>query len=555
MADPAPPDPVPDPPPPPPNEEDEVRSVHSRRSRSETSTDGRSRSLTPRFMARLRRLMAREEDRDRNRERNRDTSRNRNTRRPEGEPEVIIQEDEQTVSSSDEDSVDYMTFMQDDPLGNILFNMAQDTVRITEHTNLNENSLNLKKIGKTYYKHRQQQQPVRVDEESLMARVEKKLLDKELNSHSLTHTFDLPSYFSPVPTLLTPQQRNEALKLFPTRSQRFSGVTDEKSSDIVEFLNTITHAQEVLKLSKKEFLECLKLSTTGKAHSLLTEWLTTDSDIANIYHNFGLHYDTRLTANDARKQLHNFKVEKGSNLAEAIATINYLAGRSCTNLPQGEARTSLFDMEVCTTIIRSLPPMSSSTAQNCFSTLSAKLGRACKAGEFARALNLYRATIDTDIKQNGSDKKAGQGQQNNGKKKYKPWKGKQGTGGAQSNAPTVFAISHVPQSDSSSSTSAQAGSLQDGQVGKKKGKWKDNGKDKKSRAAKWLDVPYCSLCGHSDHRAADSCPFMINDQKQKVSVIPTHSPCKACPNIQNPRLNHPSSFCPYRPKGPWAHKK
>jgi hypothetical protein len=57
------------------------------------------------------------------------------------------------------------------------------------------------------------------------------------------------------------------------------------------------------------------------------------------------------------------------------------------------------------------------------------------------------------------------------------------------------------------------------------------------------------LCGHRDHVSSQDCPFMIDNQGKRLKIMPTLGTCNACPAKVNPRLNHPSSLCPYRKGG------
>ncbi|PVE27027.1 hypothetical protein DC007_14750, partial [Enterococcus faecalis] len=96
----------------------------------------------------------------------------------------------------------------------------------------------------------------------------------------MTHdTTGPPTDFSPVKVLDNPRDRNEAMKTFPTRSPRFSGSTKDGSMDILEFITSMNMGQEVHRLSLPEFKQMLLLSTTGKAHVLVAEWIRLGEDI------------------------------------------------------------------------------------------------------------------------------------------------------------------------------------------------------------------------------------------------------------------------------------
>ena len=99
-----------------------------------------------------------------------------------------------------------------------------------------------------------------------------------------------------------PHPEFEAGKHFPSRKEKFSGKAGD-GMNIVEFLSIANAAQGALKLSEEEFIECLLNSVTGKAHVHLASWVEQGEDISGIYHLLELHYDSRLSAVDARKVL------------------------------------------------------------------------------------------------------------------------------------------------------------------------------------------------------------------------------------------------------------
>jgi hypothetical protein len=63
-----------------------------------------------------------------------------------------------------------------------------------------------------------------------------------------------------------------------------------------------------------------------------------------------------------------------------------------------------------------------------------------------------------------------------------------------------------------------------------------------------LQVVYI-LCGYKNHKA-ENCRNMKDDNGNVNCVIPGFGTCSKCPKEIQPRLNHPESLCPFRPKGP-----
>ena len=209
-----------------------------------------------------------------------------------------------------------------------------------------------------------------------------------------------PSWFSPVPTFHTATAKFEAGKHFPRRKEKFRRKAGD-GMNIVEFLSIANAVQGVLKLSEEEFIECLLNYVTGKAHVHLASWVEQGEDISGIYHLLELHYNSRLSAVDARKVLSTYKIPKSSNLADGVSHILDLATRVSTHVPKGPTRTALDNLEAVQAIQRALPPTSAAVASNIYNSISSKLERGATATEFTRALNINRDSIDKDIHANG----------------------------------------------------------------------------------------------------------------------------------------------------------
>ena len=231
--------------------------------------------------------------------------------------------------------------------------------------------------------------------------VEKMLLEKDLNTHNLNQGISPPPYFSPTPTLTTATSRVEAAKHFPSRKEKFTG-HEGNGMNIVEFLSICNTAQAVLRLSEEEFLEFLLGAVTGPAHAHMLAWLKQGEDVSSVYHLLALHYDSRLTALDAKKQLNSYRIPRGTNLADGISHILALATRVSTSVTTGPTGVALYNLEAVQAILWALPPASAATANTLYNTLSSKLGCGANATELTRALNMHRANMDLDVKQNGA---------------------------------------------------------------------------------------------------------------------------------------------------------
>jgi len=470
-----------------------------------------------------------------------------------------------------------LNFTKNHPLGKILWGLLQDNVKIAGKTNLNAMETNGTELCRNFYN------AMMLDKNKMnrkiwqaTADIEANMIQKELNSHIINQNVEPPNYFSPVPTLLTPRQRVECQKLFPSGSQKFSGQNKDGSMDILEYLSIIKAAQTQCNLSENEFKEMLLASTTGKAHVLIAAWINLEEDPATIFHNLLLHYDKRETPEEARMKLYTYKAPKHATLNEVEAHIMHLARRAVDNLPQGPSRKAAYQMEFIQGLIRSLPPHSSMEIQSVNNNLSARLGRAATAVEISRALNAIKHSIDMDIKNNGQDTM----------RKFSlsnriPYKGNNKTirhttyaltrGNNMTGRNTTQFTSHRFNKGTNpySNGSRQNNPPQTRQFTMR---MSSNGMGRNNynappqrrvtnpnqiplgnnrRIQNTAQINYCSLCGKKDHTVKDGCPNMVDDNGAQVQCFPSHGTCQVCPEKIFPRLNHNAVYCPYRKGGPF----
>jgi hypothetical protein len=305
----------------------------------------------------------------------------------------------------------------------------------------------------------------------------------------------------------------------------------------------MTDTQKRIKLSREDFEIMLKKTTTGRAHSVLMDYLATGESIESIYHLFMLNFDKRITPLEAKMQLNSLKATKSQNLAKVTTQISQLAVRANSILPEGDSRNHSYNLDCAQALMRALPTTSSHLVSNTYHHLTAQRGRAATFVELTRKLDIYMDSIDSDIKRNGVEPKAkGNFQKNSGKRYNNPShtayglqqgdaRGAVAQGGNGGEQNSVYGVSSKP---------THTGQF-DKSVKKKRYPNKrnfNNGNNKKT----------CSLCGQSTHKF-DSCPNMVSDSGKKIPVIPSQDTCNRCPPSVNPRLHHNAAICPFRKGG------
>ena len=203
---------------------------------------------------------------------------------------------------------------------------------------------------------------------------------------------------------MTPKQISDVMRMLPSGGHKFSGAPGKMS--VLEYLFSLNLMQKQCNLSKAEFMQMMLASTTGKPHIYLMRRIQEKDDLSNIYHNLLLHYDKRIEPEEARIKLYAYKAPKSATLADVEIRIQELASLATSTLPAGAPRNVAYDYEQVQALIRCLPPQSSMLVRNQYDQFSAERGRPAKAGELSRLLNMYRYTIDQDLKAHGDNSRS-----------------------------------------------------------------------------------------------------------------------------------------------------
>ena len=296
----------------------------------------------------------------------------------------------------------YKDFTYNHPAGKLWLQLLQGQTQINEKLGIKTMPISVDEMCTQFYnwqiseKNRMQR---KINQGA--AKMEEALLEREFNSHLLNQALEAPKNYSKSPTLITPRSRGDCLRLLPTGSNKFSG--DPRGMPILEYLHTLKSMQKTCNLTRDEFLEMMRYSTTGRAHLLFLRMMDHGKSIETIFHTFLNHYDKRLQPEAARTQLMAYRIPKSSNFAKAEAHIEELASRVVSNMPAGKIRGAAYNAEIISGLIRSLPPQSSILVINTNNELAAKLNGNPTADQLSRKLNMYRHAIDLDIGANGSN--------------------------------------------------------------------------------------------------------------------------------------------------------
>lgn len=460
----------------------------------------------------------------------------------------------------------HVAYTKANPLGKMLLNMAADNLALQEKTGITESNVNAAELCSAFFQQMEMERKnVRKELTKIAEKTEEKIMSREFDALCVTGVESIPDYFSKRSKLTSNAAKVEALRIFPFK-HKFSGNGSGDTFTISEFFSSMKAAQKQMRLTEPEYIHMLLMCTSGKAHELIQQWVDQEEGLNNIYFNMMLQYDRRITPDAARLKLANLMATKNVDLPRHISNVMSLADRASYALPQGASRAAYYNNEAIQALIRSLPPTSRNVCSNMFHTLSAKARRAITFMELSRPLNALRHTIDADIKQNGA------GVVNTNKPPTAQGKHKKGKGKGY----TSYAIdtvledndtqsdkqgskrAHTKQKQVNGSNGSSAVVYQNNvqQAGNTKGNPNMRGNPGKQKQHT-SNIPnqnntkrYCSLCGKTNHTAAQGCRNMKDNNGQVVTVQPAQSTCNVCPATVVPRLNHPPFLCPFRPTGP-----
>lgn len=386
-------------------------------------------------------------------------------------------------------------------------------------------------------------------------------------SHISTSTkVKIPSYFSPTPILnLDSRKMGEANLAFPTRREnRFSGYA--KGLNVEIWLNELTLAQENLGLSEEEFKMFMIKCSFGEACENITEYITSQMSVEDIYHTLLRCYDTKISPHDANTKLLNYKVTKGKNLSEVETEVLKLASRASKAYQEGPERMSIQNISAINSLIRGLPLQSRNIASNQLACLSSELRTMPSFTQFVRSLRKFEDSINADIQSNGErvnfngdlslnrpNQSSGNQSKDNQSKASKPDQNKQNTQGNKTGdkkfgfnknfsnriRQLIASEFNIPAVENRETSEVSLNQV------KSEREQKGNEQHQKGEQQK---KPYCRLCGRIGHTPVQSCRAMFDNEGRLIRQIPSvHKECTPCFDaFRGKKLYHPPEFCPIR---------
>ena len=417
---------------------------------------------------------------------------------------------------------------RNDPLGSLLLNLAGKVNHLIENSPKGGLPLNYDALCQNFGEFSTNQNDKILSErknvDDLTLDVQQNLLQKELGYAASEITINPPDYFSPTPTLTDPKRMSDVLKVFPTKS-KFSN----SSHNIIDHLSTINYAQAIANLSEPEFRNILPKCFGGAPFTHISEYITHSMPLSDIYFSLMRLYDNRDSPDEARKKLENIKIYKDTKFVKLLANITLLCSRIASILPIGESRTSLFNVEAISALLKILPNNSAQTITTHINSLQSKLGRGPTFIEVTKALAPFQTSIEKDFEQNGLSSR-------NSKNNFNI----SASTNQRDTTRRNFARRTVQRNEDRKVNIFFNTEDKNTPQGSKRPFNRNKNYTSTSQSSK--NGKFCSLCGKDNHVAADGC-FKMRLNGKQVTVIPSGKPCPNCLNIDGTRLFHPAKFC------------
>ena len=373
------------------------------------------------------------------------------------------------------------------------------------------------------------------------------------------------------PSLFGSKSRNATIedalrveKLFPKGNQKFSGT--RAGPPIIEFLARICEVQAIAKLPEEEFKVRLMNACTGEPYLECKNMIESGMSTAKIFFQLEKRYDTSESPLSAIQKLDSFKVTRDMNSKAAEGFISKLATVASRSHPKGPIRTLQTDLLCIRTYLDSLPARASDFVRERCNDLTIELGRAPQFGELGTVLDPHRYFLDSQIANYGKQANK-KGSQRGTQDHFRAYQGpsyqvnaaydrnsEQDQGNDQSAGGRKKRSRQAQVNQLATDSAVRTGKDRRNDEGFQKGNSKQSSRNQKKFEGKKRNAganyktrtdKFCTLCGYTNHTAADGCRQMIDEGGEVVKdVTPTWGACTKSQRCQDLCLRHPERYCP-----------
>ena len=379
------------------------------------------------------------------------------------------------------------------------------------------------------------------------------LFTSNTTNPDITHEVKDPSFFGSESIAQNEKKQNLLRHLLP--AEKFSG-----GNNIIQFLDCMTYAQDILKMTEDDFKYHFVRMTSGPVYEYLRTSFMNGSSISDTYKYLLSVYHIPLQSDVALKILTNFKADKSMTFSKLHSKVLQLA-TAASKISPIHTRQSFINIYASTFLIQALPPISSLKANNTYQSLLAQK-KDVRYLDLVNALSKFNESINKDILANGVHpsenrkrnvnhlKKENFTQKNSlpNKQNFSSKKSfTENTSYSNSNNKSIFR----PQNQRRQLDNIKRSYHQPSPVPRKKFKVnniKYNNNTKNTSPSKYSNTKkHCVLCGYTNHTASN-CFNMIDDQSKRHDIPPSFSHCQKCFQHFSKKLFHPPKFCILREK-------
>lgn len=180
---------------------------------------------------------------------------------------------------------------------------------------------------------------------------------------------------------------------FGTRT-KFAGNKESKDPNLVELLDYLSRAQEVVRFSEEEFKNKLGDYFTGPAYDSLREWIASGYTVKQIWAQFVMDFDNQKSDSQARQDLLDIKNMKFANTAKLIQYIQKHARLASYRWMPGEQRKHAYEVYAIHALETYLPEEVFANIQATVNMLRGNTRDEVWFSGYCKILSNYRAPLD-----------------------------------------------------------------------------------------------------------------------------------------------------------------
>lgn len=379
----------------------------------------------------------------------------------------------------------------------------------------------------------------------------------------------VPPIFPEIP--LNKLTDNNSFRNYEMRVKTLKFTGDKGGLSVNEFLKSMNSLQSELKFSESDFRIALITRCTGRAHSLLTTWISMGYSTLELYVNLLNCFNREISPSKANEYLSSYRIPKFFNFSKFSAEVLELANVAASNSIDATMKESLINSLSLNCLIGRSPIGLKRVLETHMISFQQKRNQRPTFAEFLSFILPYNSILDYELLENSSKydfapprdlfsilyvKEKGTSKEDS-KSKFNKQKG---TNGKSTNkiscTSNEVAINNGAESENTHVDNASLSFLNSLPAAHVNAlNFSKTHNENQGGSSKGKGKLYCVFCGAQTHNSEQGCHLMVTDQLKKVFLTPGLKPCEICVTKLGRRFHHPTKFCPIRPALVEAYKK